>query len=324
MSDALIIAEDEQEERPEHRHSNYSLHTTIQTPLIRNPTEKNDSTVKPYADIHLSINIFLPNRRKSMAVRPSRQVLLRVNYWNLFSSKNQPVMRALEMNIISIHFPMKRSLLLRTMTWIPLVRSHRHIMRTLPMDLCTSRINAVAVSIGRTGKPTCCTTFVSNTRSLKQKNPITHRWISSRHCAHFLPTRKPSAKYWKVKLLYSPCRSAIPPLFLCPDRLLLPKIDYTNCTWEELKSKLFLQDEAYRSCSSPEQKNEPFLSISIDEKHLHAIDSNQRLFDSLPSEWKQRKFLLIRSTLIDLTNEGWHRIFFSVHFSLISNQRRVM
>jgi hypothetical protein len=76
-------------------------------------------------------------------------------------------------------------------------------------------------------------------------------------------------------------------LFRSPDRLLLPKIDYTNCTWEELKSKLFLQDETsniderYRSSSSPEQKNEPFLSMNNDEKHL---DSHQQLFDSLASE----------------------------------------
>jgi hypothetical protein len=80
MSDALIIAEDEQEERPEQRDSNYSLHTTIQTPLIRNSTEKNDSTVKPYADIHLSINIFLPKRRKSMVVRPSDRTLRHRDY----------------------------------------------------------------------------------------------------------------------------------------------------------------------------------------------------------------------------------------------------
>jgi len=27
------------------------------------------------------------------------------------------------------------------------------------------------------------------------------------------------------------------------DRLLLPKIDYIDCTWEELQSKLFINDD---------------------------------------------------------------------------------
>ncbi len=41
---------------------NYSFNTTVQAPLILNHTNDHDQLNKPYADIHLSINIFLPKK----------------------------------------------------------------------------------------------------------------------------------------------------------------------------------------------------------------------------------------------------------------------
>jgi hypothetical protein len=49
--------------------ANYTFHTTVRTPLNRNPTDPNDGSMKPYADIHLSINIFLPKMNLSGQVR---------------------------------------------------------------------------------------------------------------------------------------------------------------------------------------------------------------------------------------------------------------
>ncbi|CAF3727414.1 unnamed protein product, partial [Rotaria socialis] len=60
------------------------------------------------------------------------------------------------------------------------------------------------------------------------------------------------------------------------NRLLLPKIDYTDCTWEELKSKLYINDEqkkinrqGFLSSSSMERTpiiNNTFASMNNDEK----------------------------------------------------------
>jgi len=60
------------------------------------------------------------------------------------------------------------------------------------------------------------------------------------------------------------------------DRLLLPKIDYIDCTWEELKSKLFLSNDQkkinrqYLSSSSNEQatiiNNKTFSSMNNKEQ----------------------------------------------------------
>ena len=49
---------------------NYSFNTTVQAPLIPNNNNNNDhdQSSKPYADIHLSINIFLPKKIKTNSV----------------------------------------------------------------------------------------------------------------------------------------------------------------------------------------------------------------------------------------------------------------
>ncbi len=47
---------------------NYSFNTTVQAPLILNKMNENDQSTKPYADIHLSINIFLPKKTKPNSV----------------------------------------------------------------------------------------------------------------------------------------------------------------------------------------------------------------------------------------------------------------
>jgi DNA-binding GntR family transcriptional regulator len=47
---------------------NYSFSTTVQAPLILNQTNDNNQSNKPYADIHLSINIFLPKKIKQNSV----------------------------------------------------------------------------------------------------------------------------------------------------------------------------------------------------------------------------------------------------------------
>jgi hypothetical protein len=63
--------------------------------------------------------------------------------------------------------------------------------------------------------------------------------------------------------------------FVCIiDRLLLPKIDYIDCTWDELKSKLSLHDDLKRQCrssSSIEQQtiiNNSFSSMNDDEQNI--------------------------------------------------------
>jgi hypothetical protein len=64
-------------------------------------------------------------------------------------------------------------------------------------------------------------------------------------------------------------------LFLI-DRLLLPKIDYIDCTWEELKSKLFLnndQKKINRQCLS---------SSSIEQETI--INNNNNTFSSMNNE----------------------------------------
>lgn len=65
-------------------------------------------------------------------------------------------------------------------------------------------------------------------------------------------------------------------IFFLIDRLLLPKIDYTDCTWEELKSKLFINEDqrkttrqGFSSSSSIEQStllNNTFSSMTNDAK----------------------------------------------------------
>jgi len=62
--------------------------------------------------------------------------------------------------------------------------------------------------------------------------------------------------------------------FFFIDRLLLPKIDYIDCTWDELKSKLCLQDDSKRQCrssSSIEQQtiiNNSFSSMNNEEQKI--------------------------------------------------------
>jgi hypothetical protein len=60
LSDKLIIDYDEE------KLAKYSFHKTVQAPLILN--KSNDNDTKAYADIHLSINIFLPKTKKQNSV----------------------------------------------------------------------------------------------------------------------------------------------------------------------------------------------------------------------------------------------------------------
>jgi hypothetical protein len=63
-SDKLIIDYDEEKSNlnddQSEKRPNYSLNTIVQAPFVLNKINDN----KSYADIHLSINIFLPKKRK--------------------------------------------------------------------------------------------------------------------------------------------------------------------------------------------------------------------------------------------------------------------
>ncbi|CAF2644676.1 unnamed protein product [Rotaria sp. Silwood2] len=74
-SNKLIIDHDDEKTNLNDSHlekiPNYSFNTTVQAPLILNKTttnNNNDHSTNSYADIHLSINIFLPNKKKQNSV----------------------------------------------------------------------------------------------------------------------------------------------------------------------------------------------------------------------------------------------------------------
>jgi hypothetical protein len=71
-SDKLIIDYDEEKSNlnddQSEKRPNYSLNTIVQAPLVLNKINDNNHSNKSYADIHLSINIFLPKKRKHNSV----------------------------------------------------------------------------------------------------------------------------------------------------------------------------------------------------------------------------------------------------------------
>ena len=71
-SDKLIIDHDEKKTNPNEFHFSkmptYTFNTTVQAPLIVNKPNNNYNSTKSYADIHLSIDIFLPKKQKINSV----------------------------------------------------------------------------------------------------------------------------------------------------------------------------------------------------------------------------------------------------------------
>lgn len=69
-------------------------------------------------------------------------------------------------------------------------------------------------------------------------------------------------------------------LSLCLDRLLLPKIEYINCTWEELKLKLSLPD-LNQSSSSPMIEDEISKKTTNDRDKILFVDNEQNKSNSV-------------------------------------------
>jgi hypothetical protein len=63
------------ENLPSEQIPNYSFNTTVQAPLILHNTNDHDQLNKSYADIHLSINIFLPKKLQQNSVSDLIDVL---------------------------------------------------------------------------------------------------------------------------------------------------------------------------------------------------------------------------------------------------------
>ncbi|CAF0753436.1 unnamed protein product [Rotaria sp. Silwood1] len=240
-SDKLTINQDDEktnlnnshlEERP-----NYSFNTTVQAPLILNKTtNNNDHSTNSYADIHLSINIFLSKKKQQNSFDRT------INDFS--SSEDNPNDIYSDENISD-----------DDITKIHITSSH-------PQNL----------SNGSLYKPHKCRRcfYRSNWKTdmlhhIRLKHQVNQATKSDYISMDFDTALRTFSDYEKTfgKVL--------------KNRLLLPKIDYIDCTWEELKSKLFINDkqkkinrQGFLSSSSIEQtaiiNNNTFSLMNNEEK----------------------------------------------------------
>ncbi|CAF3588365.1 unnamed protein product [Rotaria sordida] len=231
-SDKLIIDHDDEKTNLNDSNlekiPNYSFNTTVQAPLIlnkitnnNNNNNNNDHSTHPYADIHLSINIFLPKKKKQ----------------NLFDRTISDYSNS-EDNPNDIYSDEDTSDDDDDITKIHITSSHQQNL-----------------SNGSFYKPHKCRRcfYRSNWKTdmlhhIRLKHHINQATKSDYISMDFDTALRTFSNYEKTfgKVL--------------KNRLLLPKIDYIDCTWEELKSKLFINDEQKKT------NRQGFLSSSLIEQ----------------------------------------------------------
>lgn len=178
---------------------NYSLNTTIQAPLIIHQTNDPNSS---YADIHLSINIFLPKKFRENSVRLMEISPFISSSSLTFSSFVRPVIAVrVKRNIPKMISPIRKISL-----------KFKSLLLNNPIH-CINHINVDDVSIDQIGRPICCITFVWNIIFIRRLNRIIFPWISILHYVHLLTMKKPLAKFWKVCWERSPWARKISRLF---------------------------------------------------------------------------------------------------------------
>ena len=205
------------------------------------------TTLNQYQTIHW-IPPFKPHWlfiKAKIRIHPTRIFIFRsIYFFQKTSDKIQLVhslfVRQVIAAIVKKNIPMKIWPIRKTWRKFTSLPHHKRIA-------CINHINVVDVSIDRIGKLICCITFVWNIRLIMQRNRIIFPWISIRHYDRLQTMNKHLAKFWKVR---STDQNQGGNFLFCLDRLLLPKIDYVNCTWEEFQLKLSLSD-LNQSRSSP-------------------------------------------------------------------------
>lgn len=219
---------------------NYSLNTTVQAPLIIHQTNDPNSS---YADIHLSINIFLPKKFRENSVRTTSDCSNSEDKHSdddltdteertqiQISSSQQPN---------SLYKPHKCRRCFYRSNWktdmLHHIRLKHHIHHATKSDYISMDIDSALRSFANYEK-----TFGKVLKSTMEKNLLREETSS-----------------------------------FSLDRLLLPKIDYINCTWEELKLKLSLPDLNQSTVSplvddeiSMEKKKKNFSSLNNNDKTL--------------------------------------------------------
>ncbi|CAF3519001.1 unnamed protein product [Rotaria socialis] len=250
-SDKLIIDHDEEKPNQNNLHLDkqprYSFNTTIQAPLIPNkPNDDDDDeddedgdddrSPNSYADIHLSINIFLPKKKK----------------YNAFDRVISDCSNSDDNNPDDIYSDEDMSD--DDITKLHITSSHQQ--------------NLSSASLYKPHKCRRCF-YRSN-----WKTDMLHHIRLKHHINQATKSDYTSMDFDSALRSFSHYENTFGKVL--KNRLLLPKIDYTDCTWEELKSKLYINDEqkkinrqGFLSSSSMERTpiiNNTFASMNNDEK----------------------------------------------------------
>ncbi|UJR35899.1 hypothetical protein I4U23_028642 [Adineta vaga] len=226
-SDRLVI---DCEEDGDGSHSeempSYSLKTIVRSPLVVHQTKEENHPMKSLADIHLSINIYLPKKKKKTTLV------------DRMLSDNEDF----DEDIYN--------------------GDHRAKIQVTSSSLSN-------ITDGSLYKPhKCCRCFYRS----NWKTDMLHHIRLKHHIDHVTKSDYISMDSESALRTFSSYENTFGKV-LKSNRLLLPKIDYIDCSWEELKSKLFI------NINENKQINHDCLSSrssSFVHKTLSSLNNNER------------------------------------------------